>query len=107
MTSEKLEESCLNKFGKLPGRKLYYTMMNIAKKDFCVATGWTDREVSIARGCLNPGRIFYLTEDYQALIFPGLDNMPVPIDSIGYTDFRVFLPSGSSRGEQRHCSVDD
>lgn len=107
MTSANLENKCREKFGDERSRLLYESMRAIAKKDFCVATGWTDHEISISKSCLHRGKIFVLSEDYQSIVVPGFD-ITVPITKLAYKDFCTYLPLiGLQTGFPTHHTIDD
>lgn len=103
MTSERLEQKCLELFGSPNGEKLFEAMLGIAKKDLCVATSWDSDQVSIARSCSMRGRVFQLTSDYESIIIP--NEKKFRIDKLVYSDIVKYLPI--SYGKQFHCSFDD
>ena len=106
MTSINLQEKCALLYGQ-KGNKLYAAMSAIAQKDFCVATAWSALEVSIARGCSNVGRIFRFTEDYSGVFLPEDEQTITRIEDLQYQNLVKYLPLSRSRGEQKHCAVDD
>ena len=106
MTSENLERRCIELF-RQNGKRLYKAMMQIARKDFCVATSWEPNQVSIAKGCYNAGTVFELTPDYQAIILPGEEGMPVRIKDLSYRDIAKYLPRSKGRPGQDHCALDN
>lgn len=65
-----LKAKCRIFYGNSAGSKLFNAMKKIADKNFCVATGWDERELSISRGCNYRGTIFKLTRDYEHIIMP-------------------------------------
>ncbi|MBI2452466.1 hypothetical protein HYV50_05330 [Candidatus Pacearchaeota archaeon] len=106
MNKKTLEARCIRLYGRATGKKLYRAMVKIAEKDFCVATPWSQLEISIARACASRGRVFEFSEDYSALIMP--DGRKLNMENINYADINRFLPREKiSFGEgYRHCVVD-
>ena len=101
MNTKCLEEKCIERFGERRGSKLYNAMLQLSKLDFCVATAWYAKQVSIARSCNMRGKIFYLTRSYKSLILP--DKRKVPIIRVSRNDICTYLPSISSAGHFEHC----
>tara|TARA_Y100000310_G_C20604940_1_gene775027 strand:+ start:684 stop:995 length:312 start_codon:yes stop_codon:yes gene_type:complete len=95
-------------YGKEVGKRLSDAMKKIGRKDFCVATSWSEHEISISRSCIYRGRIFKLTSDYNSLMMP--DGEIREIDSLTYLDISKYLPkSPKIRGGKhihRHCFSD-
>ena len=107
MTSEYLQVRCIKLYGEETGKKLFFAMRRVANLDFCVATGWNEREVSIARGCESRGKIFELTEDYEAIILPGFETTPVSLRDLSRNDITTYLPEQGYKSDQKHCSFDN
>lgn len=105
MTSKSLREKCISSFGNINGNRIYEVMTIIANRDYCVATGWDDHQVSIAKSCLFRGRVFKITDDYGGLILP--ENKIVKISEISYSDINGYLPKSPFRGLEKHCGLDD
>ncbi len=105
MTSQKLEEKCISLFGREIGRNLYRLMAEIAGKDFCVATAWNEKEISIARSCEYRGRIFLTDSQYQKIIMH--DGKETHIRDLSYKDIAQHLPNAPSDRKQKHCSLDN
>ena len=104
MNHKSLERKCVERFGKETGRILFDVMIQIAHRDFCVATAWNAYQVSIARSCNMRGKIFNLTPDYKYLILP--NKQALPIKELSYSDISYYLPKSNSYGEVRHCYFD-
>ena len=104
MDKKALERRCLDKFGRITGRKLFNAMIKIHEADFCVATAWDEHQVSIAISCRKRGILFELTPDYQELIMP--DGTKLPIDKLEYTAINKYLPENIIAGEIEHCYFD-
>lgn len=103
MDSKNLERRCVELYGR-NGKFLFRAMEAIHRKDFCVATGWDDNEVSIARCCNSRGKIFKLSNDYKSLIMP--DGRVRKIDDLTYNDIVQYLPKPCVAVEQNNCEVD-
>ena len=80
-------------------------MVVIKKKDFCVATGWADTEISISTSCSARGTIYRLSPDYQKLIFP--DGYTTLIDRASFREIFEHLQKNKSIKGYSHCDVDN
>ena len=106
MYGENLLERCTQLYGEEIGDKLSLAMLQIAHKDFCVATGLDARHVSISRNCFSRGRAFRLSEDYTKLIMP--DGSEREISSLSYKDIVPFLQRNSiNPSSHNNCFMDD
>lgn len=102
MNRKTLEEKCIERFGK-NGRKLFRVMTQIADKDFCVATAWNERQVSIARSCNYIGKIFLLSDNYKSI---KLGSQFRPIKYLRYEDISAYLSNSRNHGEVFNCQFD-
>jgi hypothetical protein len=82
--------------------QLYDAMVQLHQIDFCVATAWGKREVSISKTCSKKGRVFELSRDYKHIVMPsgGLRS----ISSLNYNDISRFLPDSHFSEDERHCN---
>jgi hypothetical protein len=104
MTVESLERVCMQRFGN-KGKILFRAMEEIRRKDFCVATGFDENEVSIAKSCTSRGQIFKFSEGYKNLIAP--DGLKINIATAAYGEIAKYLPkSPKVDDEWKHCAVD-
>jgi hypothetical protein len=103
MDRENLENKCIKLFEEENGRKLFRAIVEIANKDFCVATAWNDHQVSIAKTCSYRGKIFELTPDYKSLILNG-DEI-IPLEELSYQRIERHLAK-KSYGHLKHCEFD-
>jgi hypothetical protein len=101
---EKLEKSCVHRFGINEGRKLFSLMKIIRKKDFCVATGWDSKEISISLSCSLRGTLCRIVDDYKFLIFP--DGFKEKVYNLNYITIKDHLKKYGSISNYSHCSVD-
>lgn len=104
MDTKSLERRCIKLYGNINGRLLFAAMIAVHNKDFCVATGWNNHEMSVSRSCDAPGKIFKISEDYKQIIMPNGETKRI-ID-LTYSDIEGFLPTKYGKGEQRHCELD-
>jgi len=105
MNQKTLERRCINLYSRKRGKSLFGAMSKIAKKDFCVATGWESDEVSISISCNKRGRIFGLTPDYQSIVLPG--GGEYTLEEVGYLEIARYLKRNTNlpKGEL-HCDID-
>ena len=104
MNLETLKPICKRRFGDAKGSKLYEVMRKLSEKDFCVATGWTDHQVSLSTSCNTRGKIFHLSEDYQEIILP--NGKRRNIDDTRYVTFFKYLPRCRFNKGWTHCGAD-
>lgn len=83
-------------------------MKRVARIDFCIATGWSENEISIARSCSCAGQTFKVSEDYSTIIAP--DGTEIEVRNARYQDTAQHLPQAPRLKYEirnRHCAVDD
>ncbi|MFA5856846.1 MAG: hypothetical protein WC867_05785 [Candidatus Pacearchaeota archaeon] len=107
MTSKNLRNRVYELYGEEKGELLYSVMEKIDRKDFCVATGWKDNELSIALGCGATGQIFKISKDYKSLISPDLTLINVRESSYKDIAVHLFIPKLPYNKRRKHCSIDD
>lgn len=99
-----LELRCIDLFGDEKGEILYEAIRRVAYLDFCVATAWTQDQMSIARACNARGRIFKLTPDCKSLILP--DSKIISTKTLRPLHILHYLPKINKYAEQKHCYLD-
>ena len=105
MNPNELEKRCQERFDE-KGDDLFKAMMRVAKKDFCVTTGFEEDEISIAISCNSEGRLFKFEDGYSTLVAP--DGERIDIENAEYGDIADYLPNYPIAGGEdwKHCSVD-
>jgi hypothetical protein len=103
MDRKNLETRCKTLHGEKVGKRLFDAMMEIANKDFCVATAWNDHQVSIAKTCAYRGNIFEFTPNYDSLVLT--DEEIIPLTELTYHKVSKHLPD-KSYGHRKHCESD-
>jgi len=104
MTSNNLREKCTELYGETNGKKLFFAMEIIRKKDFCVATAWSEKEVSVAKACSFAGAIFSITDDYMGLKAP--DGEVYLLRELKRENIVKYLPNAPQKDFNKHCSYD-
>lgn len=107
MTSPRLRQKCIDLYGQEIGEKLYGLMKKIQELNFCVATSWSGKQVSIARGCYHSGMIFAVSEDYNTIMTP--DNHIISPEQ-GREIIEPYLPNTPKleiQDREKHCQLDD
>ena len=103
MDEKNLEKRCFELFGDKKGVKLFDAMTKLFDMKCCIATGWNERQVSIAASCENIGRIFYFLDNYKGIIMPDGNNFH--LDRVRSSDIWLYLPNRIYT-DQKHCYVD-
>ncbi|MBU0957314.1 MAG: hypothetical protein KKF56_00740 [Nanoarchaeota archaeon] len=104
MNKDHLKKSCEKKFPDSDYSRLYWFMEEVAKLNFCVATGWEADEVSVSKDCAIRGRIFKTTKNYTRLQMP--NGKEIKLDRLTYEDIVRYLPVRGFEGQHRHCDAD-
>lgn len=104
MNRRTIRRRCISLYGKQVGNKLADVMLKVGRKDFCVATAWNARQISISMSCNSRGKIFKITEDYKTLIAP--DETRISIETAEYIDIAKYLNHSKYREHKRHCQFD-
>ena len=108
MTSPILKSKCVKLYGQDSGVRLYNLMRTVARIDFCVATAWSGRQVSVALSCFCTGTVFGVSDDYRSITAP--DGTVIDIARASYSDIKKYLPKHSKLElgvTNKHCGLDD
>jgi hypothetical protein len=104
MKPQELQDICLFRFGREKGIKLAKLIIKIGKLEFCVATAWSDNEVSISRSCETVGQIFKASEDYKTILDP--NGIKIDLKKATYWDIEKYLPRARFIEGRTHCQSD-
>ena len=104
MKQKELRDVCMARFGNDRGIRLANLIQRVAKLDFCVATAWSDEELSISRSCDHVGKIFKITLDYTAILSP--EGVRIDLNESKYKDIAQYLPKAKFIEGRIHCQSD-